>query len=140
MDQPKWALQQQVDYMKRVLTEHQLYDGEWDRLWKQLEAHEIDVRTPGDGTRMTFEDASQYVAQVARAARMGNDPVVRQIVAKTYATEPEPLTADEAFAAWFFGEFGYSLRGVVTPLGDAEADSHRSAWEAGRKYGKGEGR
>lgn len=134
LSKPRWALQQQVDYMKRALTEHQLYDGEWDRLWKRLEVHEIDVRTPGDGTRMTFEDASQYVTQVACAARMGNDPVARRIVAKTYATEPEPLTADEAFAEWHAGEFGWRPQG-----GHAEHESLFSAFQAGRRYEK-EGR
>jgi hypothetical protein len=63
------------------------------------------------------------------------DPVVRRIVDKLYATEPDPFDADEAFATWYFLEFGFRPReeyaGVVDPA------RYRSAWEAGRKYERG---
>jgi hypothetical protein len=67
-----WATQNQIDYLKKLLTEHQLYDGHYDRLWKLLEVHEVDVRTPGDGTRMTLQQASASIdwvkRQIAKAA------------------------------------------------------------------------
>lgn len=40
------------------------------------------------------------------------------------------MTSDEAFATWFFLEFGYRPR-----PGMIGVDSHRSAFEAGRNFG-----
>jgi hypothetical protein len=66
----RYATQPQIDLLTRILAENELYTGHYDRLWKMLEVHEVDVRTPGDGTRMTFQTASDAIdwvkAQVAR--------------------------------------------------------------------------
>jgi len=63
---PQYATDKQVSYLEALLTQHKLYDGHYDRLWKILEAHRIDQRTPGDGTRMTREAASQAIDWVKR--------------------------------------------------------------------------
>jgi Family of unknown function (DUF6011) len=86
---PRWATQPQIDRIKRTLAAHDLYfGGHYDRLWKILEAHEIDVRTPGDGTRMTRDTASatidwldQQVAKLAPAASATDAAAPKQIVA-----------------------------------------------------------
>lgn len=62
----RYATQNQINYLKDLLTEYKLYDGHYDRLWKLLEVHEIDVRAPGDGTRMLFITASQSINWVKR--------------------------------------------------------------------------
>jgi hypothetical protein len=68
----RWATQAQVNLLKDLLTKHELYTGDYDRLWKLLEVHEVDVQTPGDGTRMTLGQASATIdwvkRQVAKAA------------------------------------------------------------------------
>jgi hypothetical protein len=68
----KWATKDQINFLKSLLTTHSLYDGHYDRLWKLLEVHEVDVRTPGDGTRMTSRLASDSIdwvkRQIAKAA------------------------------------------------------------------------
>lgn len=58
---PVWATQSQIDRIKATLTDNNLYLGPWDLTWKRLEAHEIDVRTPGDGTRIEVGKASQMI-------------------------------------------------------------------------------
>jgi hypothetical protein len=61
---PRFANQPMIDLLKNLLTAHELYTGHFDRLWKMLEAHEIDVRTPGDGTKIplsTGMDAIDWV-------------------------------------------------------------------------------
>lgn len=62
----EWATQEQVDYMKTVMLANDLFTGHYDRLWKLLEVHETDVRTPGDGTRMTYETADKTITWLNR--------------------------------------------------------------------------
>jgi Family of unknown function (DUF6011) len=59
----------QISTLKRMLTEHQLYDGVYDRLWKLLEVHETDVERPGDGTRMSLRTASATISWLGRSIR-----------------------------------------------------------------------
>ena len=69
---PKWATQKQIDFMKKLLTENKLYDGHYDRLWKLLEVHEVDVQIPGDGTRMSRQTASatiEWLLQQVKSAQ-----------------------------------------------------------------------
>ena len=61
-----YATQAQVDWMKETMLTYQLFDNHYDRLWKLLMVHEMDVRTPGDGTRMTAETADKTVAWLQR--------------------------------------------------------------------------
>jgi hypothetical protein len=44
-----------VDGIKATLLRYEMFTGAYDRLWKMLEAHEIDVRCPGDGTFIPAE-------------------------------------------------------------------------------------
>lgn len=62
----EYATQAQVDWMKETLLQYQLFTGHYDRLWKLLEVHEVDVRNPGDGTRMSRQTADQTVAWLQR--------------------------------------------------------------------------
>lgn len=39
-----------VDRIKATLLRNEMFTGAYDRLWKMLECHEVDVREPGDGT------------------------------------------------------------------------------------------
>lgn len=62
----RYATDGQIKYLKDLLTNNELYAGEYDRLWKLLAVHELDVRTPGDGTRMPFAQASASIDWVKR--------------------------------------------------------------------------
>lgn len=55
------ANDKQIGYIKRLLGQKQLDGAHEDRLRNRLEAHEIDVRTPGDGTRISSRDASMII-------------------------------------------------------------------------------
>ena len=62
----EYATQAQVDWMKQAMLDHNLFTDHYDRLWKILAAHEIDVRTHGDGTRMPLDMADRTVAWLQR--------------------------------------------------------------------------
>ncbi len=47
-----------VDGIKATLVKYEMFSGAYDRLWKMLECHEIDVRSPGDGT---FIPAAKWI-------------------------------------------------------------------------------
>ena len=68
----RYATLDQIKYLEDLLTQNKLYDGHYDRLWSILEAHRIDLRTPGDGTRMERDTASAAIdwmkRQIAKAA------------------------------------------------------------------------
>jgi hypothetical protein len=55
------ASDKQIAYVKRLVGQKQLRGEDADRLWTLLEAHEIDVRTPGDGSRIGSKVASQVI-------------------------------------------------------------------------------
>jgi hypothetical protein len=42
--------------IENFLMEKRLHFGRFDRLWSRLEAHRIDERVPGDGTRIPEAD------------------------------------------------------------------------------------
>jgi len=44
----------QIGRIEKILTANELYFNNWDRTWARLEAHRIDEREPGDGTRITW--------------------------------------------------------------------------------------
>lgn len=60
----KWATTGQVAYIKRLLTQNKLYDGEYDRLWKLLAMHETDMLNPGDAQRITSAKADEIITWV----------------------------------------------------------------------------
>jgi|SRR5277367_1937295 len=62
----QYATDGQINYLKDLLAKNELYAGEYDRLWKLLAVHELDIRTPGDGTRMSFAQASASIDWVKR--------------------------------------------------------------------------
>jgi hypothetical protein len=47
-----------VDGIKATLLRYEMFTGAYDRLWKMLENHEVDVRCPGDGT---FVPADKWI-------------------------------------------------------------------------------
>lgn len=55
------ATDAQIGRIENTLTANQLYSGDFDRLWKILEAHRIDQRNPGDGTPMRKQTASRTI-------------------------------------------------------------------------------
>jgi hypothetical protein len=57
----KAATDKQVTLIEKILTERELYYGEYDRLWKRLEAHRINERTPGEGTWIECKNASKII-------------------------------------------------------------------------------
>ena len=61
-----YASSDQVKTMEDLMTRHDLYLGHWDRAWKILEAHRIDERTPGDGTRLTEAQANRMLRWMVR--------------------------------------------------------------------------
>jgi hypothetical protein len=63
---PVYATTPQIELLEKLLTEHKLYDGHYDRLWSILEAHRVDMRNPGDGTRMLKQQASDSIDWVKR--------------------------------------------------------------------------
>lgn len=85
---PRFATDGQISALEKMLTKHELYTGHFDRLWKLLKAHRIDVRTPGDGTRMSYDLAVRTTAWLdEQVARLQNPswqeaslltPIVRQ--------------------------------------------------------------
>jgi hypothetical protein len=62
----RYATTAQIEYLEKLLTENELYTGDYDRLWSLLEAHRIDLRTPGDGTRIPLDQASAAIDWVKR--------------------------------------------------------------------------
>jgi hypothetical protein len=63
---PKYATAGQVEFMEKIMARNGFYYGHFDRLWKLLEAHRTDLRTPGDGTRMDRDVASQTIDWLLR--------------------------------------------------------------------------
>jgi hypothetical protein len=55
------ATGKQLSLIEGILTDNGLYDGNWDRTWKRLEAARIDERNPGDGTPVTRREASAMI-------------------------------------------------------------------------------
>jgi|SRR6266705_1934034 len=60
------ATSDQITWLENTLTAHELYAGDYDRLWSALEAHRIDERTPGDGSRIAYDHAEEIIAWVRR--------------------------------------------------------------------------
>ncbi len=60
------ASQEQIGLMKELMLRHELFTGHYDRLWKLLRLHEEDVRTPGDGSRMTADLANETIGWLNR--------------------------------------------------------------------------
>jgi hypothetical protein len=52
--------------IENFLMEHNLHFGRFDVLWSRLEAHRIDERVPGDGTRMSEADLKGIWEWLAR--------------------------------------------------------------------------
>lgn len=87
----RYATQAQIDYLKNLLVKHELYTGDYDRLWKLLEVHEVDVRTPGDGSRMPAAQASDSIDWVKRQIAKKAGPSWKQASLLT----PTVLTAQQ---------------------------------------------
>src|SRR5689334_19702749 len=66
-----YATPNQIKTLEDMLTEHNLHTGEYDRLWAILEAHRVDMKVPGDGSRMLFEVASKTIAWLIRQVDSG---------------------------------------------------------------------
>ncbi len=66
------ATDEQITYLEQTLTQHTLYAGHYDRLWSMMEAHRIDERCPGDGTRIERRHADQIIAWVNRQIGIDN--------------------------------------------------------------------
>jgi hypothetical protein len=62
----RYATPAQITYLEKLLTENDFYTGDYDRLWSLLEAHRVDLRTPGDGTRIPLDQASAAIDWVKR--------------------------------------------------------------------------
>jgi hypothetical protein len=52
--------------IEQFLTRHELFTGRFDRLWSRLEAHRIDERVPGDGTRMSNQELNEILSWLNR--------------------------------------------------------------------------
>jgi hypothetical protein len=68
---PRNATEGQVSTLEAMLTEHKLYAGHYDRLWKQLEGHRLNQRRSDDGCPMPFALASATVKWLARQIDSG---------------------------------------------------------------------
>ncbi len=70
------ATEPQVRRIKATLLGNALFagqgDGDWERCWAQLEAHDTNQRTPGDGTPMARATASRWIDTLTAA---GYQPV-----------------------------------------------------------------
>jgi hypothetical protein len=152
------ATLEQVERLEKLLTDNELYTGHYDRLWKMLEAHRIDLRERGDGTRMTVETANEAFAWVTRqvtrmqpksavptAAPYGiykldgktymvtpskHDP--SRIYAKVLVESPPRMTASGEVVDF---EWEYA-RGVVYKLTEAHRITEQDAHDLMIRYGK----
>lgn len=61
--------------------------GTTERLWAQCEAHDIDVRTPGDGTRMPFDVAKRAIELLKPLPRVRAAATEYDVPAGHYAVE-----------------------------------------------------
>ena len=55
------ASPKQIAFIKRLLDQRQVADETADRAWTLLEAHDIDVRTPGDGSLIPMAVAGRMI-------------------------------------------------------------------------------
>jgi len=99
----------QITEIEQFLTARALYFNDFDRLWKMLEAHRIDERNPGDGTRIDRDQAAkimgwlqrnhggQRAAAPARTQRRGGKPSatpgVYKKAGRVYIVRPTRTTA-----------------------------------------------
>lgn len=98
---PQYATDAQISYLERLLTDNELHTGDYDRLWKILEAHRIDMRTPGDGTRMLKSTASDAIDWVKRQVTKAAGPSWQEaslvthhpFTARQQAEQPAPAPA-----------------------------------------------
>jgi hypothetical protein len=58
-----------IRFLKTLLSERELYSGEYDLTWKMIECHEIDILRPGDGSRVSFDWASTKIDDVKAIPR-----------------------------------------------------------------------
>jgi hypothetical protein len=75
-----------VDGIKATLLRYEMFTGAYDRLWKMLECHEVDVRCPGDGT---FIPADKWIEIAGWLGRT---------VERFYAKASEPTYKVNRFA------------------------------------------
>ena len=55
-----------ASHIEQFMVANSLFSGRYDRLWARLEAHRIDERDPGNGTRITKADLSAIWAWFLR--------------------------------------------------------------------------
>jgi hypothetical protein len=58
-----------IRFLKTLLSERELYSGEYDLTWKMIQCHEIDILRPGDGSRVSFDWASVKIDEVKAIPR-----------------------------------------------------------------------
>lgn len=99
---PRYATTKMVGYLEWLLTEHNLYFNEFDRLWKLLEAHRIDEQNPGDGARIPFEQASKaidyvkaYIAKSSGPSWQESSPLTPTVLAARQRQEQQNQPATE---------------------------------------------
>jgi hypothetical protein len=85
----RYATRDQVQTMKGILLANNLFDGHYDRLWKLLEVHEIDVRTPGDGTRMPYDTAVKTIAWLRR--QLAKQALYKEVAVHSQRRDAAPL-------------------------------------------------
>jgi hypothetical protein len=69
------ATSDQITRIEEILTSHDLYHNEYDRLWSLLEAHRIDERTHGDGSPIPYARAELILAWLGRNVLQAAPPV-----------------------------------------------------------------
>lgn len=82
------ATNEQITYLEQTLLQHKLFTDHYDRLWAMLEAHCIDERHPGDGTRIERQHADQIIAWVNRQIGVDNLRSLSPNVARVFNSQP----------------------------------------------------
>lgn len=96
MSHVRYATSNQVQYLEDLLTKHGLSGGHYDRLRKIIEDHRTDLASPGDGTRMPFDIASQSISWMLRQVRQQQYPQVPREDPRTYPPVPAGRYAVES--------------------------------------------